>query len=104
MRYLETYTEGKVPGIHHALRPRPAKSFQHLADLCGTHHSLELFIWLQGVLPSNAVEMLRARALKETAIELINTGLHQTDRLQLKHDYVSKDVRIKKVWAQENRE
>ena len=29
------------------MRPRPAKSFNHLAELCSLHHQLELFLWLQ---------------------------------------------------------
>lgn len=104
MRYVETYSNGKVPGVQNSLRPRPAKSFNHLADLCSLHHQLELFLWLQGKLPSNAVEVIRAAAMKERAIELINSGLLDAENLSLDHDYISKDSRIKKAWASERKQ
>ncbi len=101
MRYVETYSSGKVPGVQNSMRPRAAKSFNHLADLCSLHHQLELFLWLQGKLPSNAVEVVRAVAMKDRTIELINKGLLEADKLSLDHDYISKDLRVKKAWASE---
>ena len=104
MRYLEKYSSGKVPGVHREMRPRPVKSFDSLADLCGVHSQLELFLWLQNKLPSNAVEVLRANTLRERTIELINMGLLNAEKLSLRHDYVQKDVRVKKKWADERRD
>lgn len=68
---------------------------------CSIHHEIELFLWLQTKLPSNAVEQLTALSLKESTIALINEGLYKADKLSLNHDYISKDVRVKKMWAQE---
>ena len=104
VRYVETYSNGKVPGVQNSMRPRSAKSFNQLADLCSIHHQLELFLWLQGKLPSNAVEVVRAAAMKERTIELINSGLMDAEKLSLDHDYISKDVRVKKVWASERKD
>jgi len=103
MRYIETFSCGNVPGLHRVMRPRPASSFDHLTELCSVHNHLELFIWLQGTLPSNAVEKLRAQAWKETTKEMINKGLQKTERLALAYDYVHKDIRIKKAYANENK-
>jgi len=104
LRYVEKYTTGKVPGLHYSMQPKAAKSFDHLADLCSVHHQLELFLWLQNKLPSNAVEVLRAVTLKDKTIEMINNGLFKAEKLSLSYDYISKDVRFKKEWASERKE
>lgn len=56
MRYVEKHSRGKVPGIHRSMRPRESTTFNGLSDLCSIYHELDLFLWLQGKLPSNAVE------------------------------------------------
>lgn len=103
MRYVEMYVSGKTPGVHRSMRPREATSFHNLTELCTVHHELELFLWLQSKLPTNAVEQARALAMKEDAIEKINEGLSKANKLKLsmKHDYVSKDVGVKKMWTKE---
>ena len=75
-----------------------------LGNLCTVHHQLELFTWLQNKLPSSAVEAQRAAALKESAIEMINSGLRRGEKLLLEHDYVAKDIRTKKQWADARRD
>jgi len=102
LRYVETYMSGKVPGLHSSMRPRPAKSLGNLAELCTMHGQLELFLWLQTKLPSNVVEVIRAVTLKERTIEMINSGLYRSEHLSLNHDYIAKDLNVKKVWASEN--
>ncbi|KAL7527736.1 hypothetical protein ACHAXR_007600 [Thalassiosira sp. AJA248-18] len=104
LRYVEKYSSGKTPGIHSSMRPKPAKSFEHLSDLCSVHHQLELFLWLQNKLPSNAVEVVRAVTLKERTIDMINNGLFNAEKLSLRHDYISKDENVKRKWAEERRD
>lgn len=104
LRFIEKYSSGKVPGLHRTMRPRPAKSFDQLADLCSVHNQLELFLWLQKKFPSNAVEVLQAGALLERTTVMINSGLYNAEKLKSQHDYISKDVRQKKRWASEAKE
>ncbi|KAL9191173.1 hypothetical protein ACHAXT_000879 [Thalassiosira profunda] len=102
MKYVESYTHGKVPGVLHSMRPRPAKSLDKFSALCNVHHQLDLFVWLQNKLPTNAVEVARANTFKERASELINKGLLNAEKLSLEHCYVAKDLRVKKHFADEN--
>lgn len=76
-----------------------------LAELCSIYHELDLFIWLQNKLPSNAVEAARANAMKEETIEKINLGLAHADKLRLdRYDYVSKDKNLRSIWTRNMRE
>lgn len=106
LRYVEKYSTGKVPGIHRSMRPQEPSSFHNLAELCSVYHELDLFLWLQSKLPSNnAVEEVRAQAMKEDAIEKINTGLARADRLSLdKYDYLSRDNNLRRLWSESIRD
>ncbi|KAL7519253.1 hypothetical protein ACHAWX_004038 [Stephanocyclus meneghinianus] len=101
LRYVEKYSKGKVPGIHRSMRPKEPTSFNNLAELCSVYHELDLFLWLQSKLPSNnAVEEVRAQAMKEETIEKINRGLARADRLSLdRYDYLSRDNNLRSIWS-----
>lgn len=105
MRYVEKHSAGKSPGIHRSMCPREAKTFHGLSELCSVYQELDLFLWLQTKLPSNAVESARAQKLREDTMEMINKALINSDKLSLeKFDYVYKDNRWRKLWAQNRRE
>ena len=105
LRYLERHSIGKVPGIHRTMRPREAKTFHGLSDLCSIYQELDLFLWLQGKLPSNAVEEARALKMRDDTVDLINKALMDADKLSLeKYDYVYRDTTWRKLWAQNNKE
>ncbi len=42
--------------------------------------------------------------MKQNTIHFINEALHKADKLSLNHDYVSKDMRVKRAWSNEKRE
>ena len=98
MRYVDKFTNGKVPGLHRDMRPMPPKSFDHLSSLCKVHQQLDLFMWLQNKFPTNAVEVLRAAHLRDTTVSMINKALHDADKLSLNHDYISKDSRVRQEY------
>ncbi|KAL3792854.1 hypothetical protein HJC23_004779 [Cyclotella cryptica] len=106
LRYVEKLSIGKVPGIHRSMRPKEPTSFSNLAELCSVYHELDLFLWLLKKLPSsNAVEEVRAHALKEETIEKINRGLARADRLSLdRYDYLSRDNSLRSIWSKSMRE
>lgn len=105
MRYVEKHSVGKSPGIHRSMRPKEAKTFHGLSELCSIYQELDLFLWLQSKLPSNAVEEARALKMKEETIEMINKALTEADKLSLeKYDYVNRDNSWRKMWAQNRRE
>lgn len=106
LRYVEKYSKGKVPGIHRSMRPKEPTSFNNLAELCSVYHELDLFLWLQSKLPSNnALEEVRAQAMKEETIEKINRGLARADRLSLdRYDYLSRDNNLRTIWSKATKE
>lgn len=104
MRYVDKHSIGKVPGVHRSMKPREAKTFHGLSELCSIYQELDLFLWLQDKLPSNAVEAARALKMKEDTMSLINKALTHSDGLSLeKYDYVVKDSNWRKIWAQSRR-
>ena len=101
--FARKLSRGEVCGLSSRSVPKPAKSFNDLSYLCNIYGDVELFLWLQQKFPpSNAVEQQAAMARKETTLQFINEALANTDKLELKHDYVRTALRYRAIWESEN--
>lgn len=79
-------------------------SITHISVFCplqSIYQEIDLFLWLHGKFPSNAVEQISALSMKQDTINFINEALHKADKLSLNHDYISKDMRVKRTWSNE---
>eukprot|EP00592_Proboscia_alata_P018613 CAMPEP_0194407242 /NCGR_PEP_ID=MMETSP0176-20130528/5265_1 /TAXON_ID=216777 /ORGANISM="Proboscia alata, Strain PI-D3" /LENGTH=981 /DNA_ID=CAMNT_0039206755 /DNA_START=593 /DNA_END=3535 /DNA_ORIENTATION=- len=101
-KFVLKYIAGEAAGLSRSVFPQPAKSFDDLSELCSIHAQLELFLWLSVRFQnSNLVEQQAANTLREKTIDLINDGLANSDRLKLNHDYIKRDVRLRKKYHEE---
>ena len=91
-------SQGRSSGLGtNALALKQPKSFDDLASLCELFNDLELFLWLNGRFPgSSAMEQQTAHALKNRTIEYIDRGLQQTENLQLNHNYITRDSKLRR--------
>jgi ATP-dependent RNA helicase SUPV3L1/SUV3 len=97
-KFAIKHAHGEVAGLNRSFFPKPAKSFDDLANLCSTHSDLELFLWLHNRFPGgNMMEQQSANVLKERAIEYINRGLKQTENLRFDHCYLKRDARLREM-------
>lgn len=78
--------------------PKTPKSIIDLTNLCSLYSEIQLFLWLQYKFAGNVVEQQAALALVGQTIDLINQGLKDADKLSTKHNYISRDIRLRKVW------
>ena len=97
-KFAIKHAHGEVAGLNRSFFPKPAKSFDDLANLCSTHSDLELFLWLHNRFPGgNMMEQQSANVLKERAIEYINRGLRETENLRFDHCYLKRDARLREM-------
>ena len=97
LKFAEKLAQGQASGLStNSISLKQAKSFDDLASLCELHNDLDLFLWLHGRFPGNAMEQQTALTLKQRAIECIEEGLQETEDLQLKHNYIQRDARLRR--------
>ena len=99
-KFIWKYAAGETPGLNRDVYPRKPKSFEDLDRLCSIYSQLELFQWLSLRLSSNLVEQQTAEYLRDRTTTYINEGLMQSEKLKLNHCYITRDARLRAVFAQ----